>query len=77
MAARVVSLCWRKGNKQTELQQCRAAAYGEAFRGARAKVGVSRVRVLAFADTNREIVEVPEVLATSASAALRCWNRWP
>ena len=24
MAARVCSLCWRKGNKQTELQQCRA-----------------------------------------------------
>ena len=41
------------------------------------KVGVSRVRVLAFADTNCEIVEVPEVLATSASAALRYWNCWP
>ena len=24
MSARVCSLCWRKGNKQTELQQCRA-----------------------------------------------------
>jgi hypothetical protein len=24
VAARVCSLCWRKGNKQTELQQCRA-----------------------------------------------------